>query len=197
MSCPNKPWGLLFLRVLNEIPWHVASRSVYGYHKWGNVLKVILKSRFLRNKSLRGFFFFFKYRPMLLLCLLFEGLWRCPSSERPPSSSAALLQLSSIMSFKAYVAIPQSTAFNSDKLFASPQRKRSAKLFLLLLGTPQHPSAQGESSSPQDPARLGWMWPQLPLDGTCPLLDGTCSWSQQRGEPLLRARFFAPSHGIC
>lgn len=134
---------------------------------------------------------------MLLLCLLFEGLWRCPGSERPPSSSAALLQLSSVISLKAYVLIPQSTTPNSDKLFASPQRKPTARLLLLLLGTPQYRGAQGQPSSPRDPARLGWMRCQLPLDGTCPLLDGICSWSQRRGEAVLRARFLSPSHGTC
>ena len=59
VSCPNKPWVLLLLRVVNEIPCPVASRSTYDYQKSSNVLDGILKSSFLINKSLRELFGFF------------------------------------------------------------------------------------------------------------------------------------------
>lgn len=112
-------------------------------------------------------------------------------AERLPSSSAALLQISLIMRLEVYIAIPQSTGFNSEKPFASLQRKCTVRVFLLLL-SPEHPSAKGRS---------GLDLAQLPLAGTCPLLSVTCSWQccrlLRRGEALLMAAFLFPSHEIC
>lgn len=164
ISRPNKPWVLLLLRVVNEIPCPVASRSTYDYQKSSNMLNMTLKSSFLINKSLGENFFFFKYRPMSLLCFPFEGLWRCPSWLKGYLSAVqAPLQISLIMCLKMYVATPQSTAFNSGNPFASLQRSAQGDYSSCAycgLRIPQHPSTKGKSSSPRDPAWLqGWMRP--------------------------------------
>lgn len=101
MCCPDKSWVLL--RMLNEIPSPVVSRSTCEYQKCRNVLNVILKIWFLIKISLKDFLKC-KYRPTWFPHLPREGLQRCSSWQK---GCQIPLQVTLIMCLKAYAASPK------------------------------------------------------------------------------------------